>query len=124
MFMIPPTVQIFLARQPTDMRKAFDGLAEMVRQHMGGDPLSGHLFVFVNRRGDRVKILCWDRTGYTLYYKRLEAGRFHLPRPQDGTLQIPSAELTLMLEGIDLSSARRRKRFDLDAHRRKCRASG
>ena len=124
MFMIPPTVQIFLARQPTDMRKPFDGLAEMVRQHMDGDPLSGHLFVFVNRRGDRVKILYWDRSGYTLYYKRLEAGRFHLPHPKDSTLQIPPAELTLMLEGIDLSTARRRKRFDLEKHRRECRATG
>lgn len=124
MFMIPPTVRIFLARQPTDMRKAFDGLAEMVRREMHGDPLSGHLFVFVNRRGDRVKILFWDRTGYTLYYKRLEQGRFHLPKQMGETIQIPAADLTLMLEGIDLSTARRRKRFDLEAHRRKCRPTG
>lgn len=117
MFVIPPTVRIYLARQPADMRKSFDGLAEMVRSFLDEDPLSGHLFVFRNRRGDRVKILFWDRTGYTLYYKRLESGRFHLPVAQGASAQIPAAELALMLEGLDLSDARRRKRFDLEKHR-------
>jgi transposase len=114
MFTLPSSVQVFICLQPTDLRKSFDSLAVLVSGVVGQNPLSGHLFVFLNRYRDRVKILFWDRTGYCLYYKRLEAGTFRLPVETDTgvvsrTLSIP--ELTLMLEGIDLTYAHRRKRF-------------
>jgi transposase len=111
----PPTVRIFLSLLPADMRRGFDGLAASVREVIRHDPLSGHLFVFFNRRRDRVKVLWWDRTGYCLWYKRLERGVFH-PRvfpSRDGSLsvEVEAAELGLILEGIDLTGARRRVRF-------------
>ena len=111
-------VRIYVCLAPTDMRKSFDTLAALVRDWLGYDPLSGHLFVFLNRYRDRVKILFWDRSGYCLYYKRLEAGTFRLPVQTDTgvaccALSLP--DLTLMLEGIDLSNCRRRKRFLLNA---------
>ena len=98
---------------PADMRKGFDGLAALAGEVFEADPLSGHLFVFRNRKCDRVKILWWDRSGYCLWYKRLEAGRFHLPDSEDGTLEVFWSDLSLLLEGIDLRGAKRRKRFSL-----------
>lgn len=109
-------MQVFICLQPTDLRKSFDSLAAMVSVVVGQNPLSGHLFVFLNRHRTSVKILFWDRSGYCLYYKRLEAGTFKLPeQPAEAVscgLGLP--ELTLMLEGIDLAHARRRKRFSLE----------
>ena len=93
------------------MRRAFDGLARMVREQMGGDPLSGHLFVFINRRGDRMKILWWDRDGYALYYKRLEQGTFALPPADPFHPSISRTQLAMMLDGIELKSARNRRRY-------------
>jgi transposase len=113
MLSLPPSVRIFLCTQPTDMRRGFDGLAALAQQVLSADPLSGHLFVFRNRRGNRIKILFWDRDGYVLYYKRLERGTFHLPSSANGPAQIDAAELMLLLEGIDLVGARRQKRFRL-----------
>jgi transposase len=103
------------------MRRSFDGLAMMTRENMGQDPLSGHLFVFFNRRGDRVKIMFWDRSGFCIWYKRLEQGVYRLPQ---SIVNMPSpeveiADLSLILEGIDLSFARRRKRFVLGARQKK-----
>lgn len=117
----PPTVRIFVSTQPTDMRRSFDGLAMMTRENMGQDPLSGHLFVFFNRRGDRVKIMFWDRSGYCIWYKRLEQGVFRLPQSIVNTPnpEVEVTDLSLILEGIDLSSARRRKRFVLGEHQKK-----
>ena len=116
MLTLPSSVQVFICLQPTDLRKSFDSLAALASGVIRQNPLSGHLFVFLNRFHDRIKILFWDRTGYCLYYKRLEAGTFKLPPPPlrdavSAPMTIP--ELTLMLEGIDLSGARRRKRFSL-----------
>jgi transposase len=94
------------------MRRSFDGLARMAEEVVGADPFSGHLFVFRNRRGDRLKILYWDRDGLALWYKRLEAGVFTFPGaagPAPPT--ITPGELTLILEGVDLSTARRAKRY-------------
>ena len=116
MFTLPSAVQIFICLQPTDLRKSFDSLAALVSGVIGQNPLSGHLFVFLSRYRDRVKILFWDRSGYCLYYKRLEAGTFRLPVQTDTDIvscAFSLPELTLMLEGIDLSNARRRKRFSL-----------
>ena len=117
----PPTVRIFVSTQPTDMRRSFDGLAMMTRENMGQDPLSGHLFVFFNRRGDRVKIMFWDRSGFCIWYKRLEQGVFQLPQSITNTSnpEVEVSDLSLILEGIDLSSARRRKRFTLGARQKK-----
>ncbi len=118
MFTLPSSVQVFVCLQPTDLRKSFDSLAALVCGAVGQNPLSGHLFVFLNRCRDRVKILFWDRSGYCLYYKRLEAGTFRVPSHYDTgstSAAMPLPELTLMLEGIDLSGARRRKRFFLPA---------
>jgi transposase len=115
----PPTVRIFVSTQPADMRRSFDGLAMMAREGMGQDPLSGHLFVFFNRRGDRVKILFWDRSGFCLWYKRLEQGVFRLPQSLADAVnpEVEQADLSLILEGIDLSGAQRRKRYVATSHR-------
>lgn len=109
-FTIPASVQVYVCCQPTDMRKSFDSLAALVEQTIGQNPLSGHLFVFFSRQRNRAKILYWDRTGYCLYYKRLEQGTFAVPEGR-GCLTLP--ELTLVLEGIELAGARRRRRFSL-----------
>ena len=114
MFGFPASVRVFFARQPADMRRSLDGLAALTRQGLGANPLSGHLFVFRNRTGDRVKILYWDRSGLALWYKRLERGTFRLPDGADkDRIEMSTADLFLILEGVDLSSASRRKRFEL-----------
>ena len=115
MLTLPPSVKIYIATAPCDMRKQYDGLALLVEQGLGKDPRSGHLYVAFNRRGDHVRILFWDRNGYALFGKRLEKGRFRLPwdgaRRDATTVEMEAAELGLILEGIDLAGARRRKRW-------------
>lgn len=111
MLSLPPSVRIFVCTEPTDMRKSFDGLFCLIEEVLDEDPLSGHLFVFRNRRGDRLKILFWDRTGFWIHYKRLECGTFRLPESRGAKASIEGPDLMLMLEGIDLSGARRRKRW-------------
>ena len=105
-------VRIFLCSRPTDLRKSFDGLTGLVQECFGQDPLTGHLFLFLNRRRDRIKILYFDRDGLAIWYKRLEAGSFQLPDAvtQDG-VELQPAQLAMLLSGIDLHSARQRKRF-------------
>jgi transposase len=113
MLSLPPAVHIFVSTQRTDMRYGFDRLAMLAQTVLGHDPFSGHLFVFFNKRGDRCKILSWDRSGFCLWYKRLEQGVFRLPGRGMDThrLEVSVAELSLILEGIDLAGARRRKRY-------------
>ena len=111
MLSLPPAVRIWLCTQPTDMRKSFDTLAALVRQALGQDPLAGGLFVFVGRRADRMKILYWDRDGYALWAKRLEQGTFRLPAATADSVILTRAELAMLLEGIELAGARRRKRL-------------
>jgi transposase len=115
MLSLPPSVHVFISRAPIDMRKSFDALENLVRVVLKKDPMSGHLFVFTNKRRDRIKILMWDRHGWSILYKRLEIGTYKLPEVSDiaegGRIQVEAAELALMLEGIDLTGAKRRKRW-------------
>lgn len=106
-------LRIWLAREPADMRCGFDRLAQQAAAVTGQDPLSGHLFLFRSRGGDRLKALYFDRDGYALWYKRLEAGTFRFPRidPQQASIQVRPSELAMLLEGIDLASVKRRPRF-------------
>jgi transposase len=105
----PPSVRIFVARDPVDLRKSFDALAALVPTLWSSDPLSGHVFCFFNRRADRVKLLVWDRTGFWLFYKRLEAGRFARASVANG--EWTARELFCVLEGIDLATVRQRRRY-------------
>lgn len=111
MLSLPSAVRIWLATRPTDMRKSFDGLAEVVRQQLERDPLSGQLFVFRNKRGDRVKLLYWDEDGFVLVYKRLEAGTFRFPAAEAGGVEIRAADLQMLLDGVDLASVKRGRRY-------------
>jgi transposase len=113
---LPPSTRIFVATKPTDMRKGFDSLAALVRDFLGEDPLSGHLFVFRNRPGDRLKILWWDRDGLAIWYKRLEEGAFRIPvNDGSGRLEMSAADLQLVLQGIDPSKVNRSKRYQRPA---------
>jgi len=118
---LPASVRIYVAAEAMDLRRGFDGLAAAVRSVIREDPLSGHLFVFTNRRRNRVKVLLWDRTGYLLLYKRLERGTFHLamePVAGQRHVELDAGELGLMLEGVDLRGARRRERWRRLPHER------
>jgi transposase len=115
MFLLSPHTKVFLARQPTDMRKSFRGLLVLTEVVLQQEPASGHLFVFVNQRRDLLKILHWDGTGFWIWYRRLERGRFQLPLIPAGEerrgIELSTAQLSLILEGIDLTSVRQRLRY-------------
>ena len=114
MLTLPSTVRIYVAAEPVDLRRGFDGLAAATREIIRESPLSGHLFVFTNRRSNRLKILLWEPSGYLLLYKRLERGCFRMPTtPRAGArhIELEATELALMMEGIDLRGARRRPRW-------------
>ena len=113
MLTLPPSVRVYVATAPCDMRKHIDGIAALVENLLQESPRSGHLFVVFNRRGDQVRILFWDRSGFCLLSKRLERGVFRMPWEGDVSgayVEMESAELALILEGIDLRGAKRRKR--------------
>lgn len=102
----------FLYGAPADMRKGFAGLSGLVRQHMSHELMSGDVFIFINRRRDRIKLLMWDRTGFALYYKQLERGTFEWPAAtKNGHLELSWSDLVMLLEGIEIKSIRRRKRY-------------
>lgn len=113
MLTLPPSVRIYLAAQPVDMRKGFDGLAAIVQNAWKLDPFSGHLFCFVGRGGDRIKVLVFDRGGFALFYKRLERGRFRLPQIESGaqSVMLEGPQLAMLLDGIDLKSVRKPKHW-------------
>jgi transposase len=113
MLSFPPAVRIWLALTPADLRKGFDALAELVRQHLRDDPLSGHVFIFRNRRSDRIKLLYWDSDGYVIVYKRLEAGTFRFPTAAEAqaAVTLRAAELAMLLDGVDWQNANRSKRY-------------
>lgn len=114
-----PSVRIFVGRQPVDMRRGFDGLSGEVIDVIDEDPQSGHLFVFFNRRRDRMKALVWDGSGFWLLYKRLEHGRFHFfdRATEAASLELDSMQLALLIDGIDLRGSKRRVTHD-DLHAR------
>lgn len=114
MLSLPPSVKVYLAIDPVDMRKGMDALANVVRNVIRQEPMSGHLFVFHGRSHHMLRVLFWDRNGWALYTKRLERGAFHLPvTVPEGTqrVEVDAAELMLMLEGIDLLGAKRHVRW-------------
>jgi transposase len=111
MFSVPASVRVFVATSAVDLRRGFDGLAALTQEVLEQDPLSGHLFVFRNRRKDRVKVLFFASGGYCLFYKRLERGTFRLPQGEAARLEIDAGELGLLLEGVDLVHVRRRPRW-------------
>ncbi len=108
---LPPAVRVWLATRATDLRNSFDSLAELVRQQLQGEPLSGQLFVFRNKRGDRVKLLYWDEDGFVIIYKRLEAGTFHFPKAEAAGVEVRAADLQMLLDGVDLASVKRWRRY-------------
>jgi transposase len=107
---IPPSVKLWFA-PAVDLRLGFDGLAARVRTQLHADPLSGHLFVFTNRAGNRVKVLYWGGHGLCLWCQRLEAGRYHFPAATDAGIELTAGQFQMILDGIDLSRVRRFKRF-------------
>jgi len=117
---LPPSVRIFVARSPLDMRRSFDGLSAAVIDVIDEDPQSGHVFVFFNKARTHVKCLVWDRAGYWIFYKRIEHGRFRVFDQAVGTcgaFELHAHELTLLLEGIDLRGAKRRLSHDAKMRR-------
>ncbi|SRR5690606_19998427 len=111
MLSLSSSCRYFIYRKQADMRKGFDGLSGLVRDGLGKDPLSGDVFIFFNRRRTQVKMLLWERDGFSIYYKRLERGSYELPM-HDST-ELRADDLLLILQGISLKSVRRRKRFDI-----------
>jgi transposase len=107
MIAVPVGARVYLACGRTDMRKGFDGLAMLAQHALRQDPFSGHLFVFRGRRGDLLKILYWDGQGYCLFAKRLEKGRFIWPVTEEGSVSLTSAQLSMLLEGIDWRNPQR-----------------
>ena len=114
MLTLPPSVRIYLATEPTDMRKGHDGLAALVKQALSLDVYSGHLYVFVSRKGNRIKILAWDHGGFILWYKRLERGRFRVPSvdAEQSAVELESTQLSMLLDGIDYSRVRKPIRWE------------
>ncbi len=115
MLTFPAAIRVYLCAVPRDMRRSFDGLSMMAEHIIRCNPFSGHLLVFCNRRTDRLKILYWDRDGWAIWHKRLEAGTFQFPFMETGRKEIAAWELGVLLEGIDLTKGGRRKRYSLPA---------
>ena len=117
MFLSSAPQRILAYSDPVDMRKSFNGLVALTESALKQDPLSGSLFVFVNRRRDRIKILYWGQTGFCIWYQQLQKGTYQLPGQdsleEQETIEVTRSQLSLILDGIDLSSARQRMRFQL-----------
>ena len=115
MIALPPLIRVFLYRLPTDMRKSFHGLIALTESALKQDPLSGSLFVFLNRRRDRIKVLYWGQTGFCIWYQQLQQGTYQLPSEDalqaQETVEVTRSQLSLILDGIDLASVRQRTRF-------------
>jgi transposase len=115
MLNLPAQARVYLCTTPVDLRKSFDGLSGLVESVFQGNVLDGHLFLFVNKRKDRIKALWWDRDGLIIWYKRLEVGCFEIPRADDQAAHVTldATELAMLLGGVSLASVKRRKRFSL-----------
>jgi transposase len=113
MLSLPTTAKIYLCTVPADMRKSFDGLCGLIRIWLQGDPLSGEVYVFRNKTGDRIKILTFEGDGLAIFYKRLESGTYRFPLALDDSAKVTvrTADLLMLLDGVDLTSVRRRKRY-------------
>lgn len=113
MFSLTSSFRYYLYREPTDMRKSFDGLSGLVQGQLRRDPASGEVFIFINRRRNKVKLLRWEQGGFVLYYKRLEKGTFELPRFSDNALscQMSWPMLMLMIAGITIEKSKQRRRY-------------
>lgn len=119
MLTIPPSVKVYLAAGTTDMRKSFDTLAALVKTALDQDPLSGHLFLFCNRKRDRLKVLHWDGSGLWVLAKRLEKGTFAWPDAGDTScVELRAGELALLLGGLDLARTRRRRWYERTSARK------
>ena len=115
MILVPRAVRVYFATQPCNLRKSFDGLTNEIRCALNYDPLSGHVFVFLNRRKNQVKLIVWTRGGFTIVHKRLERGTFTFPaRVTEGaaSVAIDVHELAMLLEGIDVSRAKTKPRWE------------
>lgn len=111
MLTFPGSMKIFCCTQAVDMRKSFDGLLGMVEDVFQQDILDGHLFVFVNRRRDRIKMLYFDRDGLAIWYKRLEQGTFEIPGKDQKAIELTPSQLAMLLGGVELAGAKQRKRY-------------
>jgi len=111
MLSLPSIVEVYFCTEVTDMRKSFDGLSTMVKDIIKQNPLSGHLFIFLNRRKDRIKLLWWDSDGFVIWYKRLEEGTFKMPDNSNAQFKISQRDLSMMLEGIDFKTIRKNHRY-------------
>jgi len=119
--LLPRAVRVYVGTEPVNLRKSFDGLSNEVREVLRRDPLSGHVFVFLNRRKTMVKLLLWTRGGYTIVHKRLEAGRFTFPRKvtsESKSVELEVHELSMLLEGIDARVVSTQKRWEPPLHAR------
>jgi len=116
MLNFPSAVKIYLCKQLTDMRRSFDSLAMMVGEIIKQNPLSGHVFIFRNKRGNCLKLLYWDRDGYAIWYKRLEKGTFNIPANIKEDYGLEHHQLSMMLEGIEFTGIKRKKRFSLSTN--------
>jgi Transposase and inactivated derivatives len=113
--LVPRAVRVYFATQPTNLRKSFDGLVNEIRHTLGYDPLGGHVFVFLNRRKNQVKLIVWTRGGFTIVHKRLERGTFTFPARVTGdatSIAIDVHELAMLLEGIDVARATTKPRWE------------
>jgi transposase len=111
MLSVAPQVGVFVCSRPTDLRKGFDGLHGMVLEVLKWDPLSGDLFVLLNRRRNRVKILAWDGDGLVIWYKRLESGTFAAPQGEGNSVNFSATQLAMLLGGVELKATRSRQRY-------------
>ena len=113
MLRLPEGARIFMAVEPVDMRRSFDGLCATISEALGSNPLSGDLFLFRGKRADRIKAIIWDRNGLAIWYKRLECGKYRWPNREAVSIELSEHELTLLLDGVDFTRLRRLPPFSV-----------